>query len=154
LISIGHEAFLDEAKEIDGETRIVPGSRIQNEIDEALEQSNFVLLIDTPSAPESKSTMHEVETAESRCSQFCLSVSAKSMIRSKDRDLARSLLALQRWVQLEGLGGNDAPPLSDGQLDRITSEIEEYLFEIFKRKCRVPFIGKGNSYLAALSGAF
>ena len=65
LISLGHNAFLDEAKEIDGETRIVPGSRIQNQIDEALGQSNFLLLIDTPSAPDSKWIMHEVETAES-----------------------------------------------------------------------------------------
>lgn len=64
LASLGHEVFLDEVKEIDGETKILPGSAVQSQIDEALEKSNFVLLIDTPSAPGSKWIMHEVDTAE------------------------------------------------------------------------------------------
>ena len=46
------------------ETKILPGSPVQKEIDEALDKSNLLLLIDTPSAPGSKWIMHEVETAE------------------------------------------------------------------------------------------
>lgn len=65
LVSLGHSAFLDEAKEIDGDTTILPGSSVQRQIDDALDKSNFVLLIDTPSAPKSKWIMHEVETANS-----------------------------------------------------------------------------------------
>jgi hypothetical protein len=139
LISLGHNAFLDEAKEIDGETRVVPGSRIQNQIDEALGQSNFVLLIDTPSAPDSKWIMHEVETAESLLLPI-LPVCFREKRDPKQGPRFRSLLALQRWVQLERPGAKDDPPLSTDQLDRIVSEVEEYLCEIFKRKCRVPFI--------------
>jgi hypothetical protein len=35
---------------------------------------------------------------------------------------------------------SDDPPLSVGQLDKIVDEAETYLSEIFRRKCRVPFI--------------
>lgn len=52
----------------------------------------------------------------------------------------RSLLALQRWVQLQIPDEIDDPPLSASQLDKVVNEAEEYLCEIFKRKCRVPFL--------------
>jgi hypothetical protein len=42
--------YLDEAKEIGGETSILPGSDVQAEIDEALKGANLLLLIDTPDA--------------------------------------------------------------------------------------------------------
>ena len=34
----------------------------------------------------------------------------------------------------------DDPPLSVSQLDEIVSEAEAYLCEVFRRKCRVPFV--------------
>lgn len=43
FVRLGHNVFLDEAIEIDGDTKILPGSPVQKRIDEALEQSNFVL---------------------------------------------------------------------------------------------------------------
>jgi hypothetical protein len=54
LTSLGHRPFLDQAKEIDDETKILPGTPVQMQIDDALGTSNLVLLIDTPSAPESR----------------------------------------------------------------------------------------------------
>jgi hypothetical protein len=139
LVSLGHNAFLDEAKEIDGETKIIPGSPVQKQIDEALKQSNFVLLIDTPSAPDSKWIMHEVETADSLLLPI-LPICFREKGDPKQGPRFRSLLALQRWVQLQRPDATDDPPLSASQLDQIVSEAEEYLCEIFKRKCRVPFI--------------
>ena len=47
---MGHRAYLDEAKEIDGETAILPGNPVQAEIDKALNDANLVLLMDTPDA--------------------------------------------------------------------------------------------------------
>src|SRR5439155_3871738 len=52
----------------------------------------------------------------------------------------RSLLALQRWVSIQTRDAADASPLSVEQLGEIVGEAEQYLCEIFKRKCRVPFI--------------
>ena len=37
LATLGHKPWRDEAKEIDGETKILPGSPVQKEIDEALD---------------------------------------------------------------------------------------------------------------------
>jgi hypothetical protein len=39
LVSVGHHAYLDEAKEYDGEPSILPGSPVQKEIDEELEKA-------------------------------------------------------------------------------------------------------------------
>jgi hypothetical protein len=139
LVSLGHSAFLDEAKEIDGDTTILPGSSVQRQIDDALDKSNFVLLIDTPSAPDSKWIMHEVETADSLLLPI-LPVCFREASDSKQGPRFRSLLALQRWVPLQTPNATDDSPLSADQLDKIVSEAEQYLCEIFKRKCRVPFI--------------
>ena len=65
LTGSGHRPYLDEAKDVDGETAIVPGSEIQSEIDEALQGANLVLLIDTPDASASPWIKYEVETADS-----------------------------------------------------------------------------------------
>ena len=52
----------------------------------------------------------------------------------------RSLVALQRWVQLQMPNLSSNAPLRVSQLDRIVGEAEQYLCDIFRRKCRVPFI--------------
>ena len=139
LVSLGHKVFLDEAKEIDGDTKILPGSPVQKQIDEVLDKSNLMLLIDTPSAPDSKWIMHEVETADSLLLPI-LPICFREKGDMKQGPRFRSLLALQRWVQLQRPDAIDNSPLSASQLDIIATQAEQYLCEIFKRKCRVPFI--------------
>ena len=139
LESLGHSPFLDEAKEIDGETKILPGNPVQKEIDAALENANLVLLIDTPAAPASPWIKHEVDTADALLLPI-LPICFRDFGDKKQGPRFRSLLALQRWVPLQRPGVTADPPLTDAQLDQIVYEAEEYLCEIFKRKCRVPFI--------------
>lgn len=139
LESVGHRAFLDEAKEFDGETNILPGSPVQKQIDDALEKANLVLLIDTPSAPASPWIKHEVDTADA----LLLPILPLCFRDKGDRKVGPrfpSLVALQRSVPLQRPDSADDPPLSMTQLDQIVSEAETYLCEIFRRKCRVPFI--------------
>jgi hypothetical protein len=139
LKSLGHNPFLDEAKEIDGDTKILPGTPVQKQIDEALDEANLVLLLDTPSAPDSKWIVHEVDTADSLLLPI-LPICFRDKGDPKQGPRFRSLLALQRWVQLQLPDVSANPPLSASQLDKIVSEAEQYMCEIFKRKCRVPFI--------------
>jgi len=139
LVSLGHSPFLDEAKEIDGETKILPGSPVQKQIDEALDKANLVLLIDTPAAPNSPWIKHEVDTADALLLPI-LPICFRDKADPKQGPRFRSLLALQRWVQFQQPGATAKPPLSAIQLDQIVSEAEEYLCQIFQRKCRVPFI--------------
>lgn len=139
LASLGHQPFLDEAKEIDGETKILPGTPVQEQIDEALSAANLVLLIDTPAAPASPWIKHEIDTANA----LLLPILPIVFRDGGDRRLVprfRSLLALQRWIPLQRPHDTADPPLSDGQLDQIVTEAETYMCEIFRRKCRVPFI--------------
>ena len=141
LESIGHRAFLDEAREIDGETSILPGSTVQVEIDKALDKANLVLLIDTPSAPASPWIKHEIDTADA----LLLPILPLCFRDNGDKRVGPrfpSLVALQRWVSLQRPDPLDKRPLSVGQLDDILNEAENYLCEIFRRKCRVPFIVK------------
>lgn len=63
LKNLGYPVWLDEAKELDGETKILPGTEVQSQIDEALAKSSILLLLDTPDAPHSRWITHEVETA-------------------------------------------------------------------------------------------
>jgi hypothetical protein len=139
LESVGHSPFLDEAREIDGETKILPGSEVQGQIDEALGKANLVLLIDTPAAPESPWIKHEVDTADALLLPI-LPICFRDIDDHKKGPRFRSLLALQRWVALQKPDASANPPLSDIQLDEIVNEAEEYLCDIFKRKCRVPFL--------------
>ena len=139
LQSIGHQVFLDEAKEIDGYTKILPGNPVQNDIDDALEKSNLLLLIDTPAAPDSRWMVREVETAGSLLLPI-LPLCFRDKNDPKQGPRFRSLLALQRWVPFERPGGTTRRPLSAEQLDKIVVEAEKYLCEIFQRKCRVPFL--------------
>ena len=88
LLSFGYRPFLDSAREIDGETTILPGSPVQKQIDDGLTQSNLVLLIDTPSAPNSVWIKHEVDTARTHyCCQSCQYAFDILMIQKKDPDL-------------------------------------------------------------------
>jgi hypothetical protein len=136
--SLGHSAFLDEAKDIDDETKILPGGAVQQQIDKALEEVNLVLLLDTAAAPSSPWIQHEVETADGLLLPI-LPICFRSRDDQKVGPRFRSLLALQRWVSMETPASVDSP-LNGAQLDRIVGEAERYLCEIFQRKCRVPFL--------------
>jgi hypothetical protein len=139
LKSLGYSPFLDVAKEIDDETTILPGSPVQKQLDEALASANLVLLIDTPSAPASRWIKHEVETSDAILLPI-LPLVFRDTSDPKPGPRFPSLLALQRWVQLQRPAETANPPLRASQLDQIVNETETYLCEIFKRKCRVPFI--------------
>ena len=139
LTALGHQSFLDEAKEFDGETKIRPGTPVQKQIDEELSIANLVLLIDTPSAPNSKWIKHEVDTADGLLLPV-FPICFRDADDPKHGPRFRSLLSLQRWVQLQQPAASDNPPLSTAQLEQIVGEAEKYLCEIFRRKCRVPFI--------------
>ena len=140
LASLGYTVWLDEAKEIDGETEILPGSPVQTQINEALLAANLVLLIDTPAAPQSPWIKHEVDTANATLLPI-LPICFRNADDTKQGPRFRSLLALQRWVSLVNPNTVD-DPLSADQLDKIAYEAEKYLCEIFSRKCRVPFLVK------------
>jgi hypothetical protein len=139
LLSLGHTAWLDEAKELDGETKVLPGSDIQREIDEALAGANLLLLIDTPSAPHSRWIRHEIETADA----LLLPIMPICFRDAGDQTRGprfRSLLALQRWIEIERANLASASALGADQLERIVRVTDEYLCEIFRRKCRIPHI--------------
>lgn len=139
LVSLGHRAYLDVAIEFDGEPSILPGSPVQKQIDEALDKANLVLLMDTPKASESPWIRHEVETADG----LLLPILPLCFRDKDDRKVGPrflSLLSLQRWVSLQTPDPAANPPLNAGQLDNIVSEAETYLCEMFRRKCRVPFL--------------
>jgi hypothetical protein len=139
LTGSGHRAYLDEAKDIDGDTAILPGSDVQKQIDEALKDANLLLLIDTPDAPSSRWIKHEVDTADSLLLPV-LPICFRKAADPKQGPRFRSLLELQRWVSFRMPPPAAVPPLTDDQLAQIVDESEKYLCEIFRRKCRVPFI--------------
>lgn len=139
FVDLGHRAYLDEAKEFDGEPNILPGTPVQKQIDEALENANLVLLIDTPAAPASPWIKHEVDTADA----LLLPILPLCFRAKGDKKIGPrfpSLLALQRWVALDIPNPTVDAPLGANELNEIVSEAELYLCEIFRRKCRVPFI--------------
>ncbi len=142
LIRLGYTAWLDGAKEVDGETKILPGSPVQCQIDAALEDAALVLLIDTPAAPESPWIKHEVDTANALLLPI-LPVCFRNEGDQKQGPRFRSLLALQRWVQLINPSAVENP-VSNEDLDKIVGGAEKYLCEIFRRKCRVPFLVKSE----------
>jgi hypothetical protein len=139
LTALGHRAFLDEATEYDGETRILPGTPVQKQIDDALSHANLVLLIDTPAAPASAWIKHEVDTADALLLPI-LPICVRDADDPRHGPRFRSLVALQRWISLQHPVAPGNPPLSPDQLEQIVGEAEKYLCEIFRRKCRVPFL--------------
>lgn len=143
LTTRGHRPFLDAAKELDGETKILPGSPVQKQIDEALGTANLVLLIDTPSAPASPWIKHEVDTADGLLLPV-LPVCFRDAGDSKQGPRFRSLLALQRWISLTMPAATDNAPLTISQLEQIVDEAENFVCEMLRRKIRVPFIVKNE----------
>lgn len=139
LASLGYIPWLDEAIEFDGHTTILPGSPVQVQIDNILEKASLVLLLDTPSAPQSIWIKHEVDTADAMLVPI-LPVCFRNTSDSKIGPRFRSLVALQRWISIPNPHVSLNSPLSLAQLEEIVREIEKYLCEIFRRKCRVPFI--------------
>lgn len=139
LDGLGYPVWRDEAKEIDGETKILPGSAVQSEIDSALDNASVVILLDTPQAPHSPWIKHEVDTANSQLLPI-LPLCFRHASDSKMGPRFRSLLDLQRWVPLLFNAPLSTPPLTDLELDLIVREMEGYICEIFRRKCRVPFL--------------
>jgi hypothetical protein len=136
---LGFSPWLDEAIELDGHSAILPGSPVQAQIDSALANASLVLLLDTPSAPQSIWIKHEVDTADAMLIPI-LPICFRNSEDSRQGPRFRSLIALQRWVSIPNPSMSLAPPLSLAQLDDIVREAETYLCEIFRRKCRVPFI--------------
>ena len=139
LTASGHRAYLDEAKEIDGETAILAGSSVQGQIEEALKAANLVLLIDTPEAPMSRWIQREVDTADSLLLPI-LPICFRERTDPRHGPRFPSLLALQRWCEIELPAPATAAPLTDDQLATILGDAETYLCEVFRRKCRIPFI--------------
>lgn len=139
LTGLGYPVWRDQAQELDGETMILPGSPVQSEIDNALDGASVVLLLDTPDAPHSPWIKHEVDTANSQLLPI-LPICFRSRTDTKKGPRFRSLLDLQRWVPLPLDDPPAAPPLTDAELNLIVAEMEGYVCEIFRRKCRVPFL--------------
>ena len=139
LESLGYDAWRDQARELDGEPKILPGSPVQKEIDDALTKTNLILLVDTPLAPQSGWMRHEIETANSLLLPVLpLCIRFASDPRQGPR--FRSLLELQRWVTLPVPNSSQAISLNHDQLHQVVSEMESYLAEIFRRQCRIPFL--------------
>jgi len=138
FVSLGHRPWKDEAHELDGDTMILPGEKVQAEIDLALADASLVLLLDTPDAPSSKWIRHEVNTADGQLLPI-LPVVFQKKDDDKKGPRFRSLLALRRWISLD-LPDAKVSPLNDAQLEAIVVAAEKYQCEIFQRKCRVPFI--------------
>jgi hypothetical protein len=139
LISLGYPVWRDEARELDGETKILPGSDVQGQIDQGLEDANIVLLLDTPEAPHSHWIKHEVDTANARL----LPVLPLCFRTESDEKLGprfRSLRDLQRWVPLILRDPTINPPMTESDLVQIVAGLERFACELFQRKCRVPFI--------------
>ena len=139
LIRLSYPVWRDEAHEMDGETKILPGSPVQQQIDDGLEKASIVLLLDTPDAPHSPWIKHEVDTANGQLVPILPLVFRKENDHKKGPRF-RSLFHLQRWVPVLLLDPLPTPPLTEDDLDFIVAEMELYLCEIFQRKCRVPFI--------------
>jgi len=139
LLNLGHSPFQDEAKELDGDTKILPGEDVQQQINVALANASLVLLLDTPSAPTSPWIKIEVDTADAQLLPI-LPVCFAEASDSKKGPRFRSLLALRRWVSMTLPDPDTKAPLTEDQLDEIVMAAEKYQCEIFQRKCRVPFL--------------
>lgn len=143
LITLGHKPWLDEAKELDGFTKILPGQPVQIEIENALDEASLLLLIDTPASPESKWIKAEVNIADAKLIPI-LPIVFRSDSDHKKGPRFRTLLSLQRWLDVSFNEPPNNTVLSPLDLHNIVSELETYLCEIFIRKCSIPFKVKKN----------
>ncbi len=123
---------------MDGETKILPGTEVQDQIDDALAKSSIMLLLDTPESPHSPWITHEVETANSLLLPI-LPLCFRPPIDNKQGPRFPSLRQRQRWLNLPLLAGI-TPPLQNEQLAGVANQMEDYLCELIQRKCRVPFL--------------
>lgn len=139
MAALGYRPWLDEAKDIDDDTMILPGTPAQKQIEAALEEASLVLLLDTPDAPQSRWIKHEIDSADGLLLPI-LPICFRASTDKKFGPRFPSLLALQRWVPLPLPDLTSDAPLSNAQLEAIINAVEEYLCEIFRRKCRVPFL--------------
>lgn len=139
LKGFGYPVWRDEAKDLDGETKILPGNPVQTEINAALDKAAFVLLLDTPQAPTSPWITHEIDTANARLLPI-LPICFRSAADAKFGSRFRSLRDLGRLVPVELGFPHGDHPLADGDLRSIVASMEKYICELFRRKCRVPFL--------------
>ncbi|WP_152683506.1 toll/interleukin-1 receptor domain-containing protein, partial [Delftia tsuruhatensis] len=139
LLALGYKPWLDEANDLDGATKILPGEPVQQEIEDALSEANLVLLIDTPECYQSKWIKEEINTADSMLIPI-LPVVFRSQEDRKKGPRFRALFSLQRWIDIPFSDVSTQKTLSAAELEKITIEIETYLCDIFVRKCRVPFL--------------
>lgn len=135
---IGYLPYLDQAKDLDGDTKILPGSLVQQQIDEALTSASLLLLIDTPDVLTSDWIRHEIDTANGIMLPV-LPICFRAPGEPGKGPRFRSLLSLQRWEDIP-LPPNAKDPLAPAELDRITEAAEQFLCEVFRRRCRVPFL--------------
>ncbi len=142
LVSLGYRPFLDEARELDGDTKILPGSAVQNEIDAALEDASLLLLIDTPDILSSKWVKHEVDTATASMLPV-LPIHFRASVDPARGPRFRVLRDLQRWEEIP-LPAHIDNPLTPLELDLIVQAAEQYLCELFRRRRRVPLIVEGE----------
>ncbi|WP_112197914.1 toll/interleukin-1 receptor domain-containing protein [Rahnella sp. NRRL B-41462] len=143
LLDLGHKPWLDEAKEVDGYTKILPGEKVQEEIEKALDNASLLLLIDTPESSTSKWIKQEINIADGMLIPI-LPVVFRPQSDSTKGPRFRTLLSLQRWLEMPITDNPSKTALSSADLDKITLELETYLCDIFVRKCRVPFLVKQN----------
>ncbi len=138
LRSLGYRGWLDEARDpVDKEPNILPGKEVQGEIRKALSESNLLLLVDTPAAGESGWIKYEIDTANGDLLPV-LPVCLRPEGDHRKGPQFRSLRDLQRWIDIPLPRPGEL--LRPSELDAIVDELEGYLSEIFRRKCRVPFI--------------
>lgn len=136
---LGYRPWLDQAKEMNGNTKILPGSYVQQEIDNALRDASLVLLLDTPAAPASPWIKHEVDTAISLMTPILPICFRKAEDRRRGSHFP-AVSESQRFVPIQIPTEINDLLLSSSELDEIANEAEIFLCEILRRKCRVPFL--------------
>jgi hypothetical protein len=139
LFELGHKPWLDESKDFDGNTQILPGEPVQQQIENALAEASLVLLVDTPESYNSKWIKEEINTADGMLIPI-LPVVFRAQADKKKGPRFRNLLSLQRWVDMTFADAPAKTTLSASELEKIALEVETYLCDIFIRKCRVPFL--------------
>lgn len=141
LASLAYRPWLDVARDLDGETQILPGSPVQNEIDTALSDASLMLLIDTPEAYKSLWIKHEVDTANGMMIPI-LPICFREAGDPAKGSRFQALRELQRYEMLPLPVTKRKSPLQAAQLSQIVHAAEEYLCEILQRRCRVPLVVK------------
>ncbi len=140
LADNGYQVWRDEARdEFDDETSIPPGQDVQKVIEQNLVRAELLLLLDTPRASGSRWIKLEVDFANGQL----IPVLPLMFVCPGERQRIsrfRSLATLQRGCELRAEASGLVPPLTDDELARVLTEIEDYLADIFRRKLRVPFL--------------